>query len=299
MTQSKFKLFLRNNKGFLFILPWLIGFLVFKMYPFFNSLYYSFTKYNLMKAPVWLGLGNYIRIFAKDKDFVPSLLVTLRYVILVVPIKLLLALLVAMLLNRTSWVMNFFRTIYYLPSIVGGSVAVAMIWRVLFSETGVVNAFIGAFGLRAQTWLSPSLALFTISLLNIWTFGSTMVLFLAALKGIPKDLYEAAAVDGVPRLTVFFRITLPMISSIIFFNLLMALVNAFQEFNSALLITGGGPLKSTYLYGYMLYDNAFVSYKMGYACAQSWILFAIILVLTIVIFKTSDKWTYYDDGGDF
>lgn len=299
MTQSKFRLFLRNNKGFLFILPWLIGFLVFKMYPFFNSLYYSFTKYNLMKPPAWLGLDNYIRIFTKDKDFVPSLLVTLRYVILVVPIKLLLALLVAMLLNRTSWVMNFFRTIYYLPSIVGGSVAVAMIWRVLFSETGVVNAFIGAFGIQAQTWLSPSLALFTISLLNIWTFGSTMVLFLAALKGIPKDLYEAAAVDGVPRLTVFFRITLPMISSIIFFNLLMALVNAFQEFNSALLITGGGPLKSTYLYGYMLYDNAFVSYKMGYACAQSWILFAIILVLTIVIFKTSDKWTYYDDGGDF
>lgn len=290
---------LKNNIGFFFILPWLIGFLIFKLYPFANSLYYSFTSYNLLSDPKWLGLKNYVKMFTSDKNFYPSLIATVKYVVMAVPVKLLLSLLVALLLNKTTRTVNFFRTVYYLPSILGGSVAVSMIWRLLFSQTGVINSILGSLGLAGPEWLSPTLALFTISLLNVWQFGSTMVLFLAALKGIPVYLYEAAAVDGVPRLTVFFRVTLPMISSIVFFNLIMGLVNAFQEFTSALLITGGGPMKSTYLYGYMLYENAFLSYKMGYASAQSWFLFAIILVLTIIIFKTSDTWTYYEDGGEF
>jgi len=286
---------LKNNIGFFFILPWLIGFLVFKVYPFLSSAYYSFTSYNLMGDPKWVGLDNYVRMFTRDRNFFPALLVTLKFVILAVPVRLFLALMVALLLNRRSRTMDFFRTVYYLPSLVGGSVAVAMIWRVLFSETGVVNSFLAKLGIPAVSWLGPNTALFTISLLNIWQFGGTMVLFLAALRGIPKYLYEAAAVDGVPPLTRFFKITLPMISSILFFNMIMSLVNAFQEFNSALLITGGGPLRSTYLYGYMLYENAFLNYKMGYASAQSWVLFAIIMVLTIIIFKTSDSWTYYED----
>ena len=286
---------LKNNIGFFFILPWLIGFLVFKVYPFLSSAYYSFTSYNLMGDPKWVGFDNYVRMFTRDRNFIPALVVTLKFVILAVPVRLALALLVALLLNRRSRTMDFFRTVYYLPSLVGGSVAVAMIWRVLFSETGVVNSFLAKLGIPAVSWLGPNTALFTISLLNIWQFGGTMVLFLAALRGIPKYLYEAAAVDGVPPLTRFFKITLPMISSIVFFNLIMSLVNAFQEFNSALLITGGGPLRSTYLYGYMLYENAFLNYKMGYASAQSWVLFAIIMVLTIIIFKTSDNWTYYED----
>ena len=286
---------LKNNIGFFFILPWLIGFLVFKVYPFLSSAYYSFTSYNLMGDPKWVGLDNYVRMFTRDRNFFPALVVTLKFVILAVPVRLFLALMVALLLNRRSRMMDFFRTIYYLPSLVGGSVAVAMIWRVLFSETGVVNSFLAKLGIPAISWLGPNTALFTISLLNIWQFGGTMVLFLAALRGIPRYLYEAAAVDGVPPLTRFFKITLPMISSILFFNLIMSLVNAFQEFNSALLITGGGPLRSTYLYGYMLYENAFLNYKMGYASAQSWVLFAIIMVLTIIIFKTSDSWTYYED----
>ncbi|MCF0237444.1 MAG: sugar ABC transporter permease, partial [Sphaerochaetaceae bacterium] len=190
-------------------------------------------------------------------------------------------------------------SVYYLPSILGGSVAVAMIWKLMFSQEGVINGLLSIIGIKGPEWLSPKLALFTIALLNIWQFGSTMVLFLAAIKGIPKDLYEAATVDGISRVRAFFAITLPMISSIIFFNLLMSLVNTFQEFTGALLITNGGPLNSTNVYGYMLYKNAFVNYKMGYACAQSWILFAIIMVLTVVIFKTQKYWTYYEDGGEF
>lgn len=295
----KVKALMKRNKGFLYILPWFLGFLIFKLYPFAKSMYYSFTKYNLLSAPEFIGIDNYTQLFTGDRFFGPSLLVTLKYVIMVVPIKLALALLVALLLSKNSKTTHFFRSVYYLPSILGGSVAVSMIWRLFFSQNGVINGLLKTIGVSGPEWLSPSLALVTISLLNIWQFGSTMVLFLAAIKGIPKDLYEAATVDGISRVSAFFRITVPMISSIIFFNLLMSMVTAFQEFSAALLITSGGPLKSTYLYGYMLYENAFVSYKMGYACAQSWILFAIIMALTFIIFKTQKYWTYYEDGGDF
>ncbi|HAN42500.1 MAG TPA: sugar ABC transporter permease, partial [Sphaerochaeta sp.] len=204
----------------------------------------------------------------------------------------------ALMLSRSTRVSYALRSIYYLPSILGGSVAVAMIWKVVFSESGVLNNILSLVGVKGPAWFSPQLALFTLGLLNIWQFGSTMVLFLAAIKAVPQDLYDAATVDGAGKMRTFFNITLPMISSIFFFNLLMGLVNTFQEFTGTLLITQGGPLKSTYLYGYMLYENAFLNYKMGYACAESWVLFAVIMVLTVFIFRTQKYWTYYEDGGD-
>ncbi len=290
--------FWKRNRGFVYILPWLIGFLVFKLYPFTRSIYYSFQTYNMMSAPKFVGFKNYIDIFTSDKFFGTSFWTTVKYVLMVVPAKLLIALLVALMLSRSTRVSYALRSIYYLPSILGGSVAVAMIWKVVFSESGVLNNILSVFGVKGPQWFSPQLALFTLGLLNIWQFGSTMVLFLAAIKAVPQDLYDAATVDGAGKMRTFFNITLPMISSIFFFNLLMGLVNTFQEFTGTLLITQGGPLKSTYLYGYMLYENAFLNYKMGYACAESWVLFAVIMVLTVFIFKTQKYWTYYEDGGD-
>ena len=290
--------FWKRNRGFIYILPWLIGFLVFKLYPFTRSIYYSFQTYNMMSAPKFVGFKNYIDIFTADKFFGTSFWTTVKYVLMVVPTKLLIALLVALMLSRSTRVSYALRSIYYLPSILGGSVAVAMIWKVVFSESGVLNNILSVVGVKGPAWFSPQLALFTLGLLNIWQFGSTMVLFLAAIKAVPQDLYDAATVDGAGKMRTFFNITLPMISSIFFFNLLMGLVNTFQEFTGTLLITQGGPLKSTYLYGYMLYENAFLNYKMGYACAESWVLFAVIMVLTVFIFRTQKYWTYYEDGGD-
>lgn len=287
-------------EGMLFILPWLFGFLVFQLYPFFTSLYYSFTNYNMLKAPSWLGLDNYIRIFTKDPYFYNSLKVTLLYVLMAVPMKLVFALIIAVILNMKIRGINLFRTVYYLPSILGGSVAVSVMWRFLFMKEGVVNQLLAVFGIIGPEWLgNPSYSLFTVSLLTVWQFGSSMVIFLAGLKQIPNELYEAAAVDGIGKIRAFFKITLPMLSSIIFFNLIMQMVNAFQEFTGVFIITGGGPMHSTYLYGMLLYDNAFAKYKMGYASALSWILFIIILFFTVITFRSSAYWTYYEDGGDF
>lgn len=286
--------------GLAYIAPWLIGFMIFQLYPFITSLYYSFTNFNMIKAPAFVGIQNYVNIFTKDKYFWNSLKVTLYYVLMAVPMKLAFALIIAMILNMKLRCINLFRTAYYLPSILGGSVAVSVLWRFLFSKTGVINALLASAGIQGPAWLGDTrTALFTVSLLTVWQFGSSMVIFLAGLKQIPQELYEAAEVDGIGRIGKFFRITLPMISSILFFNLLMQMVNAFQEFTGVFVITGGGPMYSTHLYGMMLYDNAFTKYKMGYASALSWILFIIILLFTALAFKSSSYWTYYEDGGDF
>ena len=286
--------------GLLYVLPWVIGFLIFQLYPFVMSLYYSFTNYNMIKAPVWVGLNNYIRIFTKDKYFFNSLRVTLLYVLMAVPMKLAFALLIAMVLNMKLRGINFFRTVYYLPSILGGSVAVSVMWRFLFAKNGMINQLLAILGINGPAWLGdPHWTLLTVSLLTVWQFGSSMVIFLAGLKQIPAELYEAAAVDGISKVGTFIKITLPMISSIIFFNLIMQMVNAFQEFTGVFVITSGVPMYSTYLYGMMLYENAFSNFKMGYASALSWILFVIILAFTALTFKSSSYWTYCEDGGDF
>lgn len=285
--------------GLLYISPWLIGFLVLTLFPFVASLYYSFTDYRMVRAANWVGFSNYIELFANDPDFYTSLKATFLYVLMAVPAKLVFALLVAIVLSIPLRGMNFFRTVYYLPSILGGSVAVAVLWKFLFMRDGLVNKVTALFSIEPIDWLgNPDIALFTIALLPIWEFGSSMVLFLAGLKQVPKELSEAAKVDGANRFTTFFRVTLPLLTPIILFNLIMQTINAFQQFTAALVITNGGPMKATYLYGLMLYNNAFQFFRMGYASALSWILFIIILIFTLVLFKTSGRWTHYEDGGD-
>jgi oligogalacturonide transport system permease protein len=288
----------RDYAAFIFISPWIIGFLVFQAYPFLSSFVYSFTDLSMLKPYKFIGLYNFKEIFTHDQTFIQSLKVTVVYVLISVPLKLTFALFIAMLLNLKVKGIGVFKTLYYLPSILGGSVGIAILWRFLFNKNGFINQLIGRLGMPAIDWLgSPDLSLITISLLAVWQFGSSMILFLAALKQIPQELYEAAQVDGSGRVRMFFKITVPMITPIILFNIVMQMINAFQEFAAPFLITKGGPLKATYLYGLMLYDNAFTYLKMGYASALSWIMFVIILILTALIFKSSAYWTFYQDGG--
>ena len=288
----------RDYKAFVFLAPWINGFLVFQAYPFLASAVYSFTDLSMLKEYKFIGLKNYQQIFTRDQNFIQSMKVTVIYVLVSVPLKLAFALFIAMLLNMKVKGIGIFKTLYYLPSILGGSVGIAILWRFLFNKSGFVNLLFSKIGLPAVDWLgSPKVSLLTISLLAVWQFGSSMILFLAALKQIPRDLYEAAQVDGAGRIRIFFTITLPMITPIVLFNIVMQMINAFQEFSAPFLITKGGPLKATYLYGLMLYDTAFTYLKMGYASALSWIMFIIIMILTALIFKSSEYWTFYQDGG--
>lgn len=287
----------RNRAGYLYILPWIIGFVFLQFYPFLVSFWYSLTNMSMLKKATFIGLDNYVEIFTHDSDFRKSLSVTFIYVFTAVPLKLAFALFIAMLLNMKVKGISIFKTLYYLPSILGGSVGVSILWRFLFNKTGFINTLIGKIGIAPINWLgSPNISLITIILLTVWQFGSSMILFLAAIKQIPQELYEAAYVDGAGKVKCFFSITIPMITPIVLFNIIMQLINAFQEFAGPYLITKGGPLKSTYLYGLLIYDSAFSYLKMGYASALSWIMFIIIALLTALIFWSSSKWTFYQDG---
>lgn len=290
---------MRHSKiGLVYILPWLIGMVFLTLYPFINALIISFSDYNLVREPNFIGLTNYTNLF-KDKDFLSTLLATLKYTVITVPVQLTFALFIAYILNFKLKFINFYRTAYYVPSLLGGNVAVAVLWRFLFQQDGFVNRFIGLFGGEPVPWLSsPSGAMSIIVLLKVWQFGSAMLIFLAALKDVPQDLYEAASVDGATKFHSFFHITIPLITPTIFFNLVMQLVNAFQEFNGPYLVTGKGPLNSTYLTSMFIYDNAFKYFNMGYASAASWVLFVIIVSVTLILFATQNKWVFYSDGGN-
>ena len=291
---------MKSNRyvGLLYIAPWLLGFLIFQLYPFIASFCYSFTDYTLLNQPQFVGLKNYLTLFTTDKQFLSTMKITGFYALLSVPLKLSFALFIAILLNAKIKGIGIYRSLNYLPSILGGSVAVSVLWRVIFMKDGMINHFIGLLGLGPVNWLTDAkLALITLSLLQVWQFGSAMVIFLAALKGIPAELYEAASIDGSGKWNQFLHITLPQISSVVFFNLIMQSIQALQNFTSAFVITGGGPMKRTYIIGMKLYDDAFRFYKVGYACAESWILFLVILALTLLVFKSSDAWVYYADEG--
>ncbi len=280
--------------GLAYVTPFIIGLLIFTAIPFIASLYLSFTDYNLLSKPTWTGLENYIDLFTRDRTFRKSLNVTLLYVFVTVPLKLAFALFIAVILNYKLRLINFFRTAYYVPSILGGSIAIAVLWRYIFADVGLVNMVITAFGGEPVNWFGdPDNALFTITLLRMWQFGSAMVIFLAALQSIDKSLYEAASIDGAGHWSSFFYITLPLITPVIFFNLIMQMVQAFQEFNGPYVITGGGPVKSTYLLPLYIYDEAFKNLDMGYASAIAWVLFVIIMVLTVLAFWSSRHWVYY------
>lgn len=282
--------------GLLYVAPYILGLLIFTAIPFVASFYLSFTDYSLMSPPVWAGIQNYVELFTKDRVFQKSLGVTLTYVFMTVPLKLAFALFIAVILNYRLRGINLFRTAFYVPSILGGSVAVAVLWRYIFADTGIVNMIILSAGGEAINWFGdPRYALFTITLLRVWQFGSAMVIFLAALQSIDNTIYEAAAIDGAKKWHTFVFITLPLITPVIFFNLIMQMVEAFQEFNGPFIITDGtgAPLRSTYLLPLYIYDSAFRKFNMGYASAISWVLFAIIMVLTVLAFWSSRKWVYY------
>nr|WP_097003610.1 sugar ABC transporter permease [Lacrimispora amygdalina] len=284
--------------GLLYILPWLAGMLVLTLYPFVNALVISFTDYNLVREPNFIGFENYVTLF-KDADFLSTLTATVKYTIFTVPFQLAFALFIAYILNFKLKGINFYRTAYYIPSLLGGNVAVAVLWRFLFQQEGFINRFIGLFGAAPIPWFSSvNGAMAVIVFLKVWQFGSSMLIFLAALKDVPQELYEAASVDGSTRFYSFFRITIPLITPTIFFNLVMQMVNAFQEFNGPYLVTGRGPLNATYLTSMYIYDNAFKYFNMGYASAASWVLFIIIMAVTAVLFATQNRWVFYSDEGN-
>ena len=288
----------KSKMGLVYILPWLIGMVFLTLYPFINALVISFPDYNLVREPNFIGLANYTKLF-HDEDFLGTLTATLKYTVITVPLQLAFALFIAYILNFKLKGINFFRTAYYIPSLLGGNVAVAVLWRFLFQQDGLINRIIGVVGIQPVAWLSsPGGAMSVIIILKVWQFGSAMLIFLAALKDVPQDLYEAASVDGSTKLHSFIHITMPLITPTIFFNLVMQLVNAFQEFNGPYLVTGKGPLNATYLTSMYIYDNAFKYFNMGYASAASWILFLIIVAVTLILFATQDKWVYYSDGGN-
>ncbi len=299
-----------NLTGYLFLTPWLIGLLVFTLFPMGMSLYLSFTNYSLTDGLAklsFIGIDNYVRMFARDPEYIESLLITLKYVILSVPLKLAFALVIAMVMNQKLRLISLYRAIYYIPTLLGGSIAISVVWRRLFHRKGPIEEIIGSvadlLGLShtAKTWYTdPNLAIYTLIILTVWQFGSSMIIFLAGLKQIPQDHYEAAAVDGATPLQRFFYITLPSLSPVILFNLIMQTINAFQAFTQAYVIGGGGNsvgAKSMQFYTLYLYKTGWTAFKeMGYASAMAWVLLVIIGLTTFVIFKTSGSWVNYGSG---
>lgn len=288
-----------NVAGYVFTMPFIIGFIVFTAIPFFSSLYLSFTDYNVLTPAKWVGLANYHKMFFEDKLFWTSFWVTFKFAFIQVPIKLAFSLLVAVILSKATRLVGFYRSAFYIPSLMGGSVAIALLWKQLFSNNGVVNQILAALGLPGNTrWLGdPSTALGTLIALGVWQFGSSMLIFLAAIKNIPASYHEAAIVDGAGPVRRFFSITFPMLTPIIFFNLINQVIGSFQAFNSSYLITQGKPLNTTLYYGVHLYNQAFNHYEMGYGCAMAWFMLLIIAFFTALIFRSSSAWVYYESEG--
>lgn len=283
--------------GYLFMTPWLLGLFCFTLIPMVMSFYYSFTSFDMLNAPVWTGVRNYVQLFTKDAKFQKSLWVTIRFVFIGVPLQLMFALLLAVIFKKDRPGVRFYRAAYYLPSLFGGSVAVSVLWRNLFNKTGLINQVLALFSIEGKNWIAtPSTALNTLIALQVWQFGATMVIFLASLKQIPEDYYEAATIDGASKARQFFQITLPLLTPMVFFNIVMQFINAFQSFTSAFIISGGtgSPLNSTLFYSLYLYLKAFREFQMGYASAMAWVLLAIIGGITGLMFAFANKWVYYD-----
>lgn len=286
-----------NRTAYLFLLPWLIGLFAITIGPMVASLYLSFTDYNLLTSPRWIGLDNY-REMLEDARLWRSFMVTVKYVAFSVPPLLVFALLIALVLNRGMRGLAFYRSVLYLPSMLGGSVAVAILWRQVFGTSGIVNQLLAELGVQGAGWISnPKYALWTIILLNIWTFGSPMIIFLAGLRQVPEMYYDAAKVDGASPLRQFFTITLPLLTPIIFFNLVLQVIFAFQSFTQAFIVSGGtgGPADSTLFYTLYLYREGFAYLHMGYASAMAWFLLVVIAAFTAFNFWLSRFWVFYDD----
>lgn len=287
-----------NATAYLFLAPWFLGLVLITIGPILASLYLSFTDYPLLSPPEWIGFDNFERMF-NDRRFLQSLRVTFTYVLVSVPLQLWFALLLAIVLDKGIRGLAVYRAIYYLPSLLGSSVAVAILWRQIFGTRGLVNQMLGAIGVESTTgWVShPDHALWTLILLNVWTFGSPMVIFLAGLRQIPRELYEAAAVDGAGPVRRFVKITLPLLTPIIFFNLVLQTINGFQSFTQSFIVSNGrgGPADSTLFYSLYLYQRGFGNFEMGYASAMAWILLMIIATITAFNFLAARHWVFYGD----
>lgn len=301
MQRKDFSLrrFLNQEKvaGVVCTAPFSVGFFLFMIVPMFLSLYYSLCDYNILSAPQFIGLGNYVTAFSGDTRFVKALGVTFFFAFVSVPLRLVFALIVAMIMTKKSALTGLYRAMYYLPSIIGGSVAVSILWKRMFARDGVVNGILQAMGLNVSiSWLgNTSTAIWTLIILAVWQFGSSMLIFLASLKQIPRTLYEASEVDGANGFTRFFKITLPLLTPTIFFNLVMQLINGFLAFTQCYIITQGKPMDSTLFYTVYMYEQSFKFYNTGYGAALAWIMLALVGLITLALFWTKKFWVY--DGG--
>jgi len=296
-TKAKFH---HNGDAFFFLFPWILGMALMVIGPMVLSFYFSLTNYNLLSAPRWVGFENYINLF-NDTVFLNSLKLTFIYIVASIPLKLICALGVALLLNKGISGLGFYRTLYYLPSLLGGSVAISILWRNMFNKEGLFNKVLGYLGLHnLPDWINnPRFAMYTLVVLTFWQFGSSMVIFMSGLKQVPEEHYEAAAIDGAGKVRQFFYITLPHLSPLILFNLIMQTIMGLQNFTPAYIISGGtgGPLDSTMLYSLLLYLEGFAWLHMGSASAMAWLLVLLISVFILIVFGSSKYWVHYEDGG--
>lgn len=293
-SRTPWNRFIYNNNtvGYIFASPFIIGFLLFTIIPMISSLYYSMTDFNMIEEANFIGMQNYINLM-HDERFINSILVTLVYVFFSVPLKLAFALLIAFLLTRKTRLQGFYRSLYYLPSLIGGSVAVALVWKELFARKGLINLTLARFGIHTINWFgSMSAAKWPLILMTVWQFGSSMLIFAAGLKEIPTSYYEAAKIDGANGWQSFWNITIPCLSPVVLFNLVMQLISGFMVFTQAFVITGGGPNDATMYYALYVYKQGINNRNMGYASAMSWVMLIIMSVITAVVFKTSKHWVF-------
>jgi pectin-derived oligosaccharide transport system permease protein len=288
-----------NLAAYLFLLPWFIGMVAITIGPILASLALAFTDYSILGAPHFVGLANFVTMFTGDARYLTSVRTTLTYVAISVPLVLFWGLFLALVLNQGMRLLPIFRAIFYIPSLLGTSVAVAILWYYMFGKDGLINlALLRPLGIQGTSYVGdPSFALYTLVVLNLWAFGAGMIIFLAGLRQIPIELYEAAELDGASRWARFWRITLPLLTPVLFFNAVLGLVGGFQAFTSAFVISGGtgGPADATLLYQVYLYQRGFVNLNMGYACAMAWVLLTVIAVCTGVLFWSQKFWVFYGE----
>lgn len=295
-ASRKKRKFKETMEGYLYAAPWIVGFFVFTLSPFFSSIWYSLNRWDLVTDIKFIGLQNYTDMFKNDV-FWKSTGVTVRYVLMSLPAGLLLALLLAILVNKQTKIMMFFRSVFFLPSVASG-VAVYVLWRWIFNpEFGLINYLLSIFGIKGPNWLlSSDWALPAMVIMSFWGVGETMLIYLAGLQSVPDQLYEAAEIDGANLAQRFWFVTLPIMSPTIFFTLVMGMIGGLQSFTSSFVMTGGGPDYATYFYGLNLYLEAFHNFRMGYASALAWVLFIVVLIITMVQFKLAGRWVYYEAG---
>lgn len=285
----------------MFLAPWLVGFFCLAAGPILASLVLSFTKYDMINAPQFVGLDQYQFMFERDRRFYKALQVTFSYVFLSVPARLIVALAIAMILDKGIRALGLYRALYYLPSILGSSIAVAILWRQIFAGEGVLNTILAQVGIEGPNWLAnPSVSIYPLVTLAMWQFGAPMLIFLAGLRAIPQELYEAAEIDAASKVQKFFSITLPLLAPVIFFNLVLQMIDAFKTFNSVFIISNGlgSPADSLLFYTLYLFNEAFKFFRMGYASALAWVLLLIIAAFTAIAFYTSRYWVHYENERD-